>query len=519
MRALLIILLFTFAWAQDFPFSAVQPGLTGYARTAVEGNELIDLPLTVIAIQEAQVAGEPLILVQLSGERAALYGGVAAGMSGSPVYTQIEGQERLIGAIGYTFPESDGLYGFVTPVAVMRAGAAGGSTGHGATVLLSGSARSVAVLENEFGPLTVQQLGAARTPARAPETVPGSAVAVSLATGDVVIAAIGTVTAIDDTEVLMFGHPLLALGDASYALQPASITAIIPSRNVPFKLGNIHDDIIGTVHRDVAGGLIGTLGQQPNHIPVHVRVHGSHGEFRYDVHVINDERVSAPVLHAALVELFDRTLGHPQGGSAQLEWDIALSGYNDSVHMRELAASSADIASLAAQYGATPLALLAWNEFRDFEIDRITLDITFEPTVAVARVAKIVLPTEPLTPGVTATINVRFQPYRQEAVVRSIDIQLPSDVTGELTLVARGGSVPRPEHLDDEPNPITRDFAPQSFGEYLTALGDHVESSEFIIEYEEAPSEWRRLARVSLPFAVNTADEITLELVSQEDEP
>ena len=519
MRVLLVILLLTFAWAQDFPFADVRPGLEGHLRTAAEGNELVDIPLTVISIQDAQVAGEPLILVRLHGELAEQYGGVASGMSGSPVYTRIHGQDRLIGAIGYAFAESDGLYGLVTPIAIMRAGTAGSAAGQATNLLLSGTARSLEVLEAAFGPLAAQQLGTSRTLAPAAETVPGSAVAVALATGDVTIAAIGTVTAIDTNEVLLLGHPLLNLGNASYALQPVSITAIIPSRHIPFKLANIHNEIIGAVHRDVPGGLAATLGQQPNHIPVTIRIHGHHGEFRHEVAIMNDERLSAPVLHAALVELFDRALVSPQGGSAQLQWHIALAGYSDPIVMHELAASSADIAGLAAEYGATPLALLAWNEFRDFTVTHVTLDITFEPTVAVARVAKIVLPTEELLPGATTTLNVRFQPYRQEAVVRSIDIQLPEDAPAELVLVARGGSAPRPEHLDHERNPITRDFAPQSFGEYLTSLGDHVKSSEFIIEYEAEPGEWRRLARITLPFAVVSAHEVTLEIVQPEDEP
>lgn len=517
MRVLLTILLLTFAWAQDFPFADVRPGLEGHLRTAVEGNELVNIPLTVVAIQEEQVAGEPLILVRLHGELATALGGVASGMSGSPVYTLIEGQERLVGAIGYAFTQSDGLYGLVTPIKVMRSGTAGSAAGQRTNVLLSGTERSLAVLESALGPLAVQQLGTSRTEAPAAETVPGSAVAVSLATGAVTIAAVGTVTAIQNNEVLLFGHPFFNLGDVSYALQPVSVTAVIPSQHLPFKLGNIHNEIIGTVHHDAPGGLTGTLGQTPNHIPVAIRIHGEHGELRHEIHVVNDERLTAPVLHAALVELFDRTLGSPQGGTARLQWAIGLAGYSDEIEMHELAASSTDIASLAAEYGATPLALLAWNEFRDFSVDRVTLDVTFERQVAVARVAKIVLPTEPLAPGATTTINVRFQPYRQEAVVRSIDIQLPNDAPSELVLVARGGSVARPEHLDTERNPITRDFAPQSFGEYLAALGDHIESSEFIIEYEEAPGEWRRLARVALPFAVVTADEVTLELVQPED--
>lgn len=516
-RVLLLILVFTFAWAQDYPLADVRPGLNGYALTAIANNEIIALPLEIIALQEAQVAGEPLILVQFSGEHIETFGGVASGMSGSPVYITVHGQERLVGAVGYTFPNADGHYGMVTPIRAMREQTSGAPSGQRAHLLMSGSARSVAVLEDYFGPLATTQARTAQTLEAAADIVPGSPIAVSLATGDVTIAAMGTVTTVNGAEVLMFGHPFFNLGDVDYALQPVTVTAVIPSRDVPFKLGNVHTEVIGAATRDVPSGVSGTLGKQPQHIPVTVRIHGAHGEHRHAIQVTSDERLTAPVLHAALLELFDRALRSEHGGSAEMEWRIELESYHDTVVMNEFAASSLDIAALAAQYGATPLWLLAINEFRDYRVSSIELAVTFTSHPEIARVAKIVPPADTLAPGKTVDINVRFQPYREEAVVRSIPVALPDDVTGELLLLFRGGAVPRPEQYDTEQNPITRDFQPRSFGEYLTALQDHIESTEFIIEYEATPGDWERLARLSLPFAITSVDELTLFIPESED--
>lgn len=516
-RVLLLLLWFTVAWAQDYPFADVRPGLHGHALSAVAGNEIVSLPLEIIAVQHAQVAGEPLILVQFSGEHIEAFGGVASGMSGSPVYLTVQGQDRLVGAVGYTFPNADGYYGMVTPIGVMRGQTSGTSLGQPTQLLMSGSARSVAVLQEHLGPIAVSQAGTAQTSTPAPELEPGSAIAVSLATGDVSVAAIGTVTAIDGDDVLMFGHPFFNLGDVDYALQPVTITAVIPSRDVPFKLGNVHADIIGAATRDVPGGVSGALRQAPAHFPVSVRIHGTHGEHRHTLNITSDERLSAPVLHAALLELFDRALLAEQGGSAEIAWNITLEGYQDPIEMREFAASTADIAALAAEYGATPSWLLAINEFRDYRITGMEIAVTFADHPQVGRVAKIVPPAGTLEPGKTVDINVRFQPYRGEAVVRSIPVALPEDVTGELLLLFRGGSVPRPEQYDTERNPITRDFQPRSFGEYLTSLQDHIKSTEFIIEYESAPGDWERLARITLPFAIMSADELTLDIPESED--
>lgn len=517
MRVLLLVLFFAVGWAHDYPLASVQPGLLGHALTAVERNQIIALPLSIIAVQEGQIAGEPLILVRLSGEHIEQYGGIASGMSGSPVYITVHGQDQLLGAIAYAFANSDGMYGLVTPIRLMREGSASAQLGHTAALLMSGTSRSIAVLEDHFGPVAVAQVGTSQTSADAAPLEPGSAVALGLATGDVTIAAVGTVTTVENGELLMLGHPMFNLGDVDYSVQPVSITAVIPSNDLPFKIGNIHSEIIGSATRDYPGGVSGTLGMMPNHIPVRLNIHGSAGEHRFQFGVTNDERLTTPVLHASLLELFDRALPTITGGSATLEWSIYLTGYQDPITMHELAASPDDVSSIAARFGATPAALLALNEFRDFEIDRVELAVTFSRDVLLGRVAKIVAPVGDIAPGTTVDINLRFQPYRDEAVVRSIPVQIPDDASGEFHLVFRGGSVARPEHLDTEENPITRDFAPKSFGEYLTALSDHIASTEFIIEYQNLPGEWERLARMSLPFAVTSVDELTLTITESED--
>ena len=77
------------------PLSQIKPGMKGYARTIFAGDEVEKMDLEVIGVLPNLLGPKQhIILVRLTGQKVE-FTGVAAGMSGSPVY--IEG--KLAGAI------------------------------------------------------------------------------------------------------------------------------------------------------------------------------------------------------------------------------------------------------------------------------------------------------------------------------------------------------------------------------------------------------------------------------------
>src|SRR5687767_3092846 len=99
------------------PLSEVKPGMVGVGRTIFQGTELKDFKVHIIGVlKNIQGPKRDLILARLEGGPLAETG-VAAGMSGSPVY--IDG--RLIGAVGYSigsFPK-EAIAG-ITPIEEMK---------------------------------------------------------------------------------------------------------------------------------------------------------------------------------------------------------------------------------------------------------------------------------------------------------------------------------------------------------------------------------------------------------------
>ncbi len=94
------------------PLSDVRSGMSGVGRTVLRGREIQEFDVEVISVLEDGNMGQSLILIKVSGDLIDQSGGIASGMSGSPIY--IDG--KLIGAIGYGWQMSDHRIGMVTPI-------------------------------------------------------------------------------------------------------------------------------------------------------------------------------------------------------------------------------------------------------------------------------------------------------------------------------------------------------------------------------------------------------------------
>jgi len=80
------------------PVAEVQAGMTGVGKTTLQGTDIVEFQVRVLAVLKNSGPKQDLIVVRCSGSGLE-ESGIVAGMSGSPVY--IGG--RLIGAVAYAF--------------------------------------------------------------------------------------------------------------------------------------------------------------------------------------------------------------------------------------------------------------------------------------------------------------------------------------------------------------------------------------------------------------------------------
>ena len=101
---------------------------------------------------------------------------------------------------------------------------------------------------------------------------------------------------------------------------------------------------------------------------------------------------------------------------------------------------------------------------------------------------------------------------RKAAVVRTFSVPLPEDASGTVTLLVRGGDVPR--DIEGAPEEGGETAAPRSLPELLDALRQQLQGSELVVEAVDEYGEVERLLRVTLPYVVLGSEDLTLEIAS-----
>jgi len=232
------------------------------------------------------------ILFRASGPAIATTG-IGQGFSGSPIYCPDgRGGEAVIGAISEGIGQWGNDVALATPIEqILGVRPLAPPKARKATALLR-SARPLAAPLTIAGlsapvrraalagagaagfPLLAAPAGPA-TPYAPYDPLPGTSIAAAMATGDLTLAAIGTVSYRDGDAIWAFGHELGAGGRRSLPLLDAYVYTVIgnPLGSVElttYKLASA-GRTIGTLDRDGLSAIAGRLGPAPAGIPVTVR--------------------------------------------------------------------------------------------------------------------------------------------------------------------------------------------------------------------------------------------------------
>ncbi len=289
----------------------------GYFKTVLKGTTVTRIPVTVQAVVPNYIPEGALIMFAAAGPDIEQIGGIAQGMSGSPLFVPAHGVDKLVGAVSYGDSFTTGYLGLATPVQYMasmedtfmpagpvtslpRAVTVAGRSvdeviiapslsaaraarpAAGTSVMAPLATMSVAglpprsavykdvVKRLEAHGVTVAPAGAGLTGQAARSETPldgGSALAVLFARGDMLYGAAGTVTWNNGGRVVAFGHPLLDIGDVEAYLLDAAVHGVWSSAMVPYKVVS-PTSLRGTVLQDRGTGVAGKVGAAPQEVPV-----------------------------------------------------------------------------------------------------------------------------------------------------------------------------------------------------------------------------------------------------------
>ena len=520
------------AAAPLMPVSEIKAGMVGVGRTVFAGSELQDFKVHILGVlHNVQGPRRSLILARLEGGPLAKTG-VAAGMSGSPVY--IDG--RLIGAVSYSigaFP-TEAIAG-ITPIGEMKDATAMARrtpaalarielpiTREGLSAALSATYARLAPFANRpadiqvFGmaPAAGAQLGAMLRPIATPLVMSGfepesadmlaaafgaagftpviggaaggqggeelqsltgplregDAIGVSLVGGDLQMGATGTITHIDGDRVYAFGHPFFGLGPSQFPMTRAYVYTMLPSLMSSFKISSM-GEVIGTMQQDRATAIAGTLGKGPAVIPMAVTLNST----RQDGSIA--KRSFAFTI--ANDQLFTPLLTYVALANTLSAYERQFGAASFSVKSRAHIKGHGDLrlddvftgdsATLGAATAiAGPITMLLGNDREPITLSRLDVTIEAAESSRTATIERVWLDEVRPRAGRTVPLKVLTRSYRGEEKISTVPIEIPANVSGSLSLMVTDGRQLNAMEQRD----LRRSLQPQSVAQMIRVLND-----------------------------------------------
>lgn len=485
------------------PLSDVKPGMRGVVRTVIARQRIDEFPFEVVGILQGGGGVIPvkhLILFRVASAMVARTGGIAAGMSGSPMYLN----GRLMGALsaGYLFldkPDAD--LGLATPIEemlpildmesgtpsglwprmfaapapirvgdrvidrVMIAGdaaqAAGIQRALGRTAAfvpaafpatVSGlSPRALRLVERVLGvKFPLQQFGGGPTAFRAAPLTAGSSIGVMQVRGDINFGGICTATLRTGAKLLICGHPWDQLGPVEYAMTTSDIITVVQTLERPFKEGNL-GDLVGMIDQDRGAGIRGLVGQMPRMFAVRVNVLNQDDGTTASRGMLVVRRPDLAKLFASVMALtaVDRARGQILGGgTALVKVTLRGRGLPRTITRENIFYNSRDIALAALVEIPQALNFLFYNDLTAIDPIDMTIEIAITSKRVTAAITDVAVERRELTPGSVLRVRLAVRPYQEEPLLsRVLDVPIPRNFPRGPAILSIG---PLPQALGPE---------------------------------------------------------------------
>jgi hypothetical protein len=475
--------------------SEVHEGMKGYGLTVFKGTEPERFDVEVIGVLHNFRPGQDLILIKTPHPRLDIVKTVA-GMSGSPIYLdgrlagayayslsafEVEpiagvtpiapmlsemarptppgfwySPVRSVGiapgpAVAEAAPQRHastafdgppGSYDALAHAAQMAARFAEpqGSvyTRASTPLLLAGVGdRAAAMLKTVFGPLGLDPMqtggGQGSTEGAPLHFVDGGGLGVELVRGDVSMMGLGTVTHVQGTKLVGFGHPMMNGGDTALPTSIGRVLWINASAQRSFKVGESARPL-GTLVQDRQSAVVIDETARPPTFPVSMDVVGADGAPKRSWHMeVALERFMAPSLTAgAMGSVVEATIAEQRDvtwrmkstitfhgrGTLELEdFGLAIGGMPDQGEM-----SRTRVVHAIGDVMNNP-----WEEVR---IDKVESTLTVAYARELWHLRGVEATSDEVDAGRSAHVRVHLVPYQGKELVRTVDVPIPAELAG-----------------------------------------------------------------------------------------
>ncbi len=433
-------------------------GMPLYMRTEFANGELADLEMRFVQVVDDFLPPMPVIMVEASDPVLIQLGGIAQGMSGSPVFSE-EGTWGAI-AYGFTAQDSPPYYFFATPIewvigqrgtlpAGKPAAAWGGAriTPLEVPLVVTGLNPGQPLPEGRPSPWS-GAVSAALTQEPQESFEAGRPLAVGVLLGEITGGSIGTISYVDGDRVYGFGHPMNQAGPVALPIIEAKVLGEISNLSAPFKFAALNPTVRGTLTEDRLPAVRGVLGEGPELVTVTGRYTYPSGGEEELVHRM-PARIDASNLLAIAVfsPLFNR-LENEGNHSVRVTTDISFSGTDSTLSRSRLyAAPNGRLLGLisAADFDLFDalVQLMSRNDYA-VRVREAEVHVEMIPEPRFAQVVEVSADTV-VSPGDVLTVTTSLRVGRRRDREIEVDLNLPDTLPPGVYQLEAGSAASLPD--------------------------------------------------------------------------
>lgn len=443
--------------------------------TVLEGTSRVVLQARFRGVRDRGL-GFPLYECELMDESAEAIGGIAQGMSGSPVGPP----GRIMGALAYGegFSKSPTRF-WVTSIDAMETtldhqplgdfleqepAPAAPAAGINATytpvktpVMITGIqphriqelSSHLPDAQRNFVELFAHIGGAPAAPpaGTSPKLAAGDMIGVAIATGDIVNAiGFGTVTQVYDDKFVAFGHSMFGDGKSALPVYRAVTNGIVPNLIASYKSASAYGNPIGTITKDLTPAIVGEFGAPPPMIPVKVSYHPANSPTAIEKHhrvAYGQEwyisTIAAATLDALRMEISNATVD----ATVTLQFQETDTVYTES--FRSASASPFSDVLIHTSRIVRSFSDTLTNSAGKATLKAVSISVTDKPQITTAEIAEVISPEE-IIPGESTTVSIVLLPHWSAAGVertiqKDVTLEIPEDFpAGEANINVSAGS-------------------------------------------------------------------------------
>ena len=312
---------------------------------------------------------------------------------------------------------------------------------------------------------------------------PGGAIGVQLIRGDMSAAATGTVSYVEGSRVLGFGHPLFQAGELYAPVAAAEVHTVIPSALNAFLIASPLREI-GSLVQDRQSTIMADTGLRTRMIPVDITIeterNGRPERGEFHVEVIDNRFMTGAFTGIAAMSAISHFLPDRDRATVYMKSAVHIRGYEPIQFVDYLAAADGASGLIGGARGLRVLVPLLNNPFAPVIVDRVTLEARIHYDANFGNIEALRLPRAALPPGQRTHVDVVMSTFDGERIVERVPFDVPKELAGSIVqLEVTSGDMVRldaapPESLDSLVEMIRAFLPGNTFAVTIFSAGEGV---------------------------------------------